>query len=458
MSLHDLNGNILGLQRYGQLSSGGYGLLDDLSYTLHGNQLRSVDDAASAIASAGGFEFKDAVHQADEYAYDANGNLTKDLNRNICEIQYNILNLPRKVVFAGGDSISYVYAADGTKLRSTATIGGVTTKTDYCGNVIYENVFRKYLLVDGGYVTLSDGKYHYYLRDHQGNNRVVAGADGTVEEVNHYYPFGGVFASSGNAQPYKYNGKELEKSLHWYDYGARRYDAVLGRFTTVDPSAEKTYSWSPYAYCYDNPVLHVDPTGKFGETVWDVFNVILGIDSFKRNFSSGNYKAAAVDGAGVLLDAASSMIPFVPGGAGAAIKGARAADKAVDAVQTVTKAEDAAHALGKGKHTVETANVVSHVSGKLTIEIAPENKIDRSLLNPPTKRGNAPTFKDTKEPVEIHHVGQNPNGPFKEMSSQEHRGKGNFKKNHPFLGEPSKIDRNEFNKAKEEYWIKEYGQ
>ena len=63
-------------------------------------------------------------------------------------------------------------------------------------------------------------------------------------------------------------------------------------------------------------------------------------------------------------------------------------------------------------------------------------------------------FKDTKEPVEIHHVGQNPNGPFKEMSSQEHRGKGNFKKNHPFLGEPSKIDRNEFNKAKEEYGLR----
>ena len=115
----------------------------------------------------------------------------------------SILNSPRRVVFAGGDSISYVYAADGTKLRSTATIGGATAQTDYCGNVIYENGFRKYLLVDGGYVTLSDGKYHYYLRDHQGNNRVVAGADGTVEEVNHYYPSGGVFAWSGNAQPYE---------------------------------------------------------------------------------------------------------------------------------------------------------------------------------------------------------------------------------------------------------------
>lgn len=49
-------------------------------------------------------------------------------------------------------------------------------------------------------------------------------------------------------------------------------------------------------------------------------------------------------------------------------------------------------------------------------------------------------------PVEIHHEGQNPQGPFKEMSRQEHRGKGNFKKNHSNLNKPSKIDRNEFKK------------
>mgnify|MGYP000382244819 CR=1 FL=1 len=58
---------------------------------------------------------------------------------------------------------------------------------------------------------------------------------GTVEETNHYYPFGGVFATAGNTQPYKYNGKELDtkKGLNWYDYGARHYDAVLGRFITL---------------------------------------------------------------------------------------------------------------------------------------------------------------------------------------------------------------------------------
>ena len=195
--------------------------------------------------------------------YGRNGNLTKDLNKGITDIQYNFLNLPSRVTFGDGSTITYTYAADGTKLRTVHAIGGITTTTDYCGNVVYENGVQKLLLTETGYVTLNDGKYHYYLQDHQGNNRVVMSQDGSVEETNHYYPFGGVFASSGNVQPYKYNGKELDtkKGLDLYDYGARQYDAALGRFTTVDAMAESYYIVSPYAYCGNNPVNRVDPTG-----------------------------------------------------------------------------------------------------------------------------------------------------------------------------------------------------
>ena len=206
---------------------------------------------------------KDNVKQPAEYAYDANGNLTKDLNRNIVDIQYNCLNLPSKVTFGDGNTISYVYAADGTKLRTTHVIGNDTTVTDYCGNVVYENKVPKYLLTGEGYVTLADNVYHYYVKDHQGNIRVVVDQDGKVEEVNHYYPFGGIFAASGNAQPYKYNGKELDtkNGLNLYDYGARHYDPALGRFTTMDPMAEKYYPMSPYAYCGDNPIKFIDRNG-----------------------------------------------------------------------------------------------------------------------------------------------------------------------------------------------------
>ena len=130
---------------------------------------------------------------------------TQDLNKNILQIEYNALNLPCGVTFGNGNTVSYLYSAGGTKLRTVHTVGGVSTTTDYLGNVVYENNSPKLLLTEAGYVSLSDGKYH---------------------------SFGGVFASSGNVQPYKYNGKELDckNGLDWYDYGARHYDAAFSAF------------------------------------------------------------------------------------------------------------------------------------------------------------------------------------------------------------------------------------
>ena len=263
---YDKNGNILGLKRYGQTGASSYGLIDNLALTLNGNQLKAVNDAVTTSVYNNGFEFKDGAKVATEYTYDTNGNLTKDLNKNIISIQYNMLNLPSIVSFSDGSTITYTYGADGTKLRTVHKIGSATTTTDYLGNVVYENGVAKLLLTGYGYVSLNDKKYHSFLQDYQGNNRVVVDSSGKVEETSHYYPFGGVFASTGNVQPYKYNGKELDakKGLNWYDYGARMYDPTLGRWHTVDPLAEKFYGITPYNYCFDNPIKYIDPDGSQG--------------------------------------------------------------------------------------------------------------------------------------------------------------------------------------------------
>ena len=294
VTAYDKNGNIKTLQRYGQTAASSYGLIDNLTFTLGGNLLSRVDDAAAASAYNGGFEFKDGVKQANEYTYDSNGNLTKDLNKGISNISYNCLNLPSAVTFSDGSTIVYTYAADGAKLKTVHKIGGTTTTTDYCGNVIYENGVQKLLLTEEGYVTLSDGKYHYYLKHHQGNNRVVINQSGTVEEANHYYPFGGVFASSGNVQPYKYNGKEYDgkKGLNWYDYGARHYDAALGRFTTNDRFSEKYHSLSPYQYGANNPVNTIDINGDSllivtPAAIEAIYNGLQDGSNIKMQFNNG---------------------------------------------------------------------------------------------------------------------------------------------------------------------------
>ena len=105
----------------------------------------------------------------------------------------------------------------------------------------------------------------------------------------------------------------------------------------------------------------------------------------------------------------------------------------------------------RGIHVQELEDI-----DKLEINIPPEDKLDRNLLNPPVRHGNAPKFKRDGTSVEIHHEGQNREGPFKEMHWDEHRGKGNDKINHPNKSKPSRVDRDEFERAKRRYWKKEY--
>ena len=260
---YDKNGNILGIKRCGKRSEDEYGLIDNLVMSYNGNQLKAVTDSVTSSAHADSFEFKDGADLPVEYYYDSNGNLIQDLNKKISEIQYNCLNLPSRIEFEDGGVISYLYDAKGTKFRTTHIIAGKTTTTDYFDDAIYENGVLTTLLTELGYISLVDGKYHYYLKDHQGNNRVVVGQNGSVEEVNHYYPFGGTFASTSSVQPYKYNGKELDRQggLDWYDYGARHYDVALGRWHVVDPMAEEYYGISPHVYVANNPLKYIDLNG-----------------------------------------------------------------------------------------------------------------------------------------------------------------------------------------------------
>jgi len=73
-------------------------------------------------------------------------------------------------------------------------------------------------------------------------------------------------ATTTPPERYLYNGKELNNDLglEWYDYGARYFDAAIGRWGQVDPLAAPQASYSPYHYTYDNPISYWDPFGLFG--------------------------------------------------------------------------------------------------------------------------------------------------------------------------------------------------
>ena len=294
---YDKMGNILSLLRYGQTSATGYGLVDNLSLVYNGNQLQSVDDHAPNSVYGNGMEFKDNANQPVEYGYDKNGNLTKDLNKNISNIRYNLINLPSQITFSDGNTIDYEYGSDGRKLRTVHQTGNTILTTDYCGNAIYENGSLKLLLTETGYVSFPDKKFHFYLKDHQGNVRVVADKDGKLEETNDYYPFGGTFTTSTSVQPYKYNGKELDRvsGLNLYDYGARYYDATIGRWCMVDSLSEKYYSFNSYNYCGNNPARYVDPDGNGWNEAWPFLKSSLSFSFSIGGQANANVKIMGVN-------------------------------------------------------------------------------------------------------------------------------------------------------------------
>jgi len=202
--------------------------------------------------------------------------MISDANKGITLITYNHLNLPTNVAIGNGN-ISYIYAANGTKLEKTVSTG---TVTEYAGNYIYENDVLQFFNQPEGYAA-PDGQggydYVYQYKDHLGNVRLSYVDDGNggleIVEENNYYPFGlqhkgynGSTSPLGNdvAQKWKYNGKELmdDLGIDLYDYGARFYDAALGKWMTIDQLAEEYYDQSTYTYALNSPIYYIDPDGN----------------------------------------------------------------------------------------------------------------------------------------------------------------------------------------------------
>ena len=273
---YDKNGNILTLIRNGDIDAqaGTIGI-DNLSYgyASSSNKLMSVVDNTNNTSG-----FKDGNITGDDYVYDVNGNMTVDKNKNITGILYNHLNLPTKIIFPTGN-IVYFYTASGQKVQKVVTENATVTTTDYLGGYQYKNAVLQFFPTVEGYVknTPVSGtntySYVFNYTDHLGNVRLSYTKNPSTNvldiiEENNYYPFG--LKHNGynvdNFQPeykYQYNGKELqdEFGLNMYDYGARNYDAALGRWMNIDPLAEKGRRWSPYNYAMDNPVYFIDPDG-----------------------------------------------------------------------------------------------------------------------------------------------------------------------------------------------------
>lgn len=264
--IYDKMGNLTRLFRY-QVGT----IVDQLSYfyTSGGNatnQLQSVTDASSSTVGL--------VPGTTYYTYDGNGNMLTQSN-SVNTVQnktftYNLLNLPQTVA-ANAGTLTYTYDVAGNKLRRTSTISNNTT--DYINGIQYDGATTPAL----SFIQTEEGKavpqpstgtyeYVYYLGDNLGNTRVTFGTKGDsthVYQKDDYYPFGMEINSSvtNPKNEYLYNKKELQEELGQYDYGARFYDPVIARWTTIDPLSDLNRRWTLYSYVKDNPIRLIDPDG-----------------------------------------------------------------------------------------------------------------------------------------------------------------------------------------------------
>jgi RHS repeat-associated protein len=305
---YDIRGNIQSINRSGRISTtlrvvgsttlvcGTFGAIDNLAYSYDSNDKNKLLKVAESSNTSFGFRTISATVNASSphYAYDANGNLITDANKEITNISYNHLNLPLVITFAplSGQPrrIEFIYDAMGVKLRKTAFLNNIAIETrDYVNGIEYVGgVLNRFAHTEGAVVRNENNEFEhqYVIRDHLGNTRVTyrdgikkaAGIlnptynDGTITstdvmQVNHYYPFGmnmdGNWNSTAATNKYQYNDKEFntEFLLNWNDYGARFYDASIGRWNGVDLLAEIYSAHSPYQYVMNNPVNFIDPNG-----------------------------------------------------------------------------------------------------------------------------------------------------------------------------------------------------
>jgi RHS repeat-associated protein len=213
----------------------------------------------------------------------------------------------------------------------------IQDKTDYLSGFQYftppsEAGVLQFFPAAEGYVNVNDKNklnYVYNYTDHLGNIRLsysIDPSDGQLKilEETHYYPFGlkhgnynldkkqwtkhDLVAPEANGTSkavlrevvtseykyqYKYNGKEYqdELGLNMYDYGARNYDAAIGRWMNIDPLAERHHQNNPYMYANNNPVVFIDPDGMdftlFGQAAQNYFGVLKSSMSWNDNSNKG---------------------------------------------------------------------------------------------------------------------------------------------------------------------------
>ena len=206
------------------------------------------DKGIDSYYDTGLLEAKSTKYLTITFNKDKTGNFIKKINI----IPY--LQLENK-------KIVYKFSETSIQINKQISAEEISQETSLDSQILTTSQQREstYIYGNGLIASLDDqGNIQYYHKDNLGSIRAITDSNGDIIYATSYEPFGTKFAETGSSS-YTYTGKQQDNTGLYY-YGARYYDANLGRFTQLDPilSADD----SPYVYVSNNPLKFVDPTGE----------------------------------------------------------------------------------------------------------------------------------------------------------------------------------------------------
>jgi RHS repeat-associated protein len=252
------------------------------TYDATGNRLtKTVDGAVTTYA----YDVNDRMTSdgVQTYTYDSNGNTLSDGTKTFSYDSKNSLESFESVT----DTVTYTYDTD--NLRTSKTVNGSTTNYVLCKTCRYARVIEE---LDGdtgaleksytygnsllGY-GIEGGLDHGFVLDGHGSVRKVT-YNGIIQAEYDYSAYGELTSETGWAVAYndfRYSGEQYDPHLDQYYLRARYYNQNVGRFSSMDDWGgvmSRPLSLNKYNYTESNPVMGIDPSGKF--TFMGLLNII----------------------------------------------------------------------------------------------------------------------------------------------------------------------------------------